>query len=213
MLTEKELQIKSRERVTNHGEVFTAEREVNAMLDLVKNETQRIDSCFLEPACGNGNFLVKILERKLKVVTDKYAKHQSEWEFYSLQALSSIYGIDILEDNCKECRNRLLDIFTENYTSLYKKRTKPQCILTASYLLDKNIICGNALDLKTSDNTDIYFAQWSFTLPNKVKRIDYTMRDLIATEPNSLFPDAQEVKRFPSTHFLKIKEAYESSEL
>lgn len=206
----KEVQIKSKQRVSRHGEVFTAEKEVNAMLDLVKDETLRIDSRFLEPACGNGNFLVKILECKLQTVTAKYAKHQTQWEFYSLQALSSLYGIDILEDNCTECRQRLADMYNNVYTSLYKNKIKDKCNATAKYLLAKNIICGYALMLKTSDNKDIIFAQWSFILPDKVKRIDYTMRELVAAEPDSLFPDAQEVKRFPVTDFLKIQEAYEN---
>lgn len=213
MPKEKEIQIKSKERVTNHGEVFTAEKEVNAMLDLVKNETERIDSRFLEPACGNGNFLVKILERKLNIVTNKYKKKQKDWEFYSLQALSSIYGIDILEDNCKECRLRLLSIYTSSYKSLYKRKINEQCILTGKYLLEKNIICGNALNLKTSENKDIIFAQWSFTLPNKVKRIDYTMEDLINAEANNPTPTAKEVGHFPMTNFLKIQEKYENNQL
>lgn len=213
MSKEENIQIKSKERVSKHGEVYTNEREVNAMLDLVKNETLRIDSRFLEPACGNGNFLVKILERKLQVVTDRYTKHQSEWEFYSLNALASIYGIDILEDNCEECRLRLLDIYTKAYTSLYKKKIKQECLLTAKYLLKKNIICGNALNLKTSKNEDIVFAEWSFIYPNKIKRTDFEMGKLLAAKNNNSFPDAQEVKRFPVTNFLKIQEEYENSKL
>ena len=69
-----EKQVKSKQRVADHGEVFTAEREVNAMLDLVKQETERIDSRFLEPACGDGNFLSEILRRKLAVVKRSYGK-------------------------------------------------------------------------------------------------------------------------------------------
>ena len=91
-------QVKSKKRVTDHGEVFTNQREVNAMLDLVKHETERIDSRFLEPACGNGNFLAEVLRRKLTVVDSRYSKSQVEWERYSVIAVSSIYGVDILED-------------------------------------------------------------------------------------------------------------------
>lgn len=97
-------QVKSKKRVTNHGEVFTSEREVNAMLDLVKQETERIDSRFLEPACGNGNFLAEVLRRKLAVVEAKYKKSQLEYERYAVIAISSIYGVDILEDNAQECQ-------------------------------------------------------------------------------------------------------------
>ena len=106
-----EKQVKSKQRVTDHGEVFTAEREVKAMCDLVKQETERIDSRFLEPACGEGNFLAEILARKLAVVTKKYGKSSYDWERYSLLALGSIYGVDILADNAQGCRKRLLNIW------------------------------------------------------------------------------------------------------
>ena len=99
-------QIKSKERVASRGEVFTAEREVKAMCDLVKDECERIDSRFLEPACGDGNFLAEILSRKLAVAQKQYAKSPADYEKYSIQALSSIYGIDILQDNAQTCRER-----------------------------------------------------------------------------------------------------------
>jgi type I restriction-modification system DNA methylase subunit len=105
-----EKQVVSKERVANHGEVYTAQREVNAMLDLVKQETERIDSRFLEPACGTGNFLAEVLERKLRIVETRYGKSQLEYERYSVIAVSSIYGIDILEDNVVKCRDRLFGI-------------------------------------------------------------------------------------------------------
>lgn len=114
-------QVKSKKRVADHGEVFTNEREVNAMLDLVKHETERIDSRFLEPACGNGNFLAEVLRRKLIVVDSRYSKSQIEWERYSVIAVSSIYGVDILEDNAKECRDRLLGIYTDWYSKKFKQ--------------------------------------------------------------------------------------------
>src|SRR3989339_787701 len=106
-----ERQVVSRERVADHGEVYTATREVNAMLDLVKSETERIESRFLEPACGTGNFLAEILERKLRVVGESYGKSQFDFERYGILAVSSIYGIDILLDNVQECRKRLFNIF------------------------------------------------------------------------------------------------------
>ena len=112
-------QIKSKARVSAHGEVFTADREVNAMLDLVKEETERIESRFLEPACGNGNFLAKILERKLAVVKARYAKNRADWELYALIAVGSAYGIEILQDNVDECRTRLYGIFWKEYQSLF----------------------------------------------------------------------------------------------
>ncbi len=114
------IQIKSKKRVADHGEVFTAQREVNAMLDLVKQETERIDSRFLEPACGTGNFLAEILRRKLAIVASRYAKSQLEFERYAVIAVSSIYGVDLLEDNVQHCRERLFNIFNEIYSSFFK---------------------------------------------------------------------------------------------
>jgi SAM-dependent methyltransferase len=112
-----EKQVISKQRVTDHGEVFTNQREVKAMLDLVKQETERIESRFLEPACGTGNFLAEVLERKLQVVKMRYGKVQLEYERNAVLAISSIYGIDILEDNIQECRDRLFNIFNQKYTS------------------------------------------------------------------------------------------------
>ena len=108
-----EHQVVSKKRVADHGEVYTSKREVNAMLDLVKNETERIESRFLEPACGTGNFLAEILDRKLTVVQSRYGKNQLEYERYAVLAVSSLYGIDILEDNIKEYQTRLYNSFEQ----------------------------------------------------------------------------------------------------
>lgn len=114
-------QIKSRQRVTEHGEVFTAEREVKAMCDLVKQETERIDSRFLEPACGTGNFLTEILARKLAVVKSEYGRSPLEYEKYSLLAVSSLYGVDIMADNVETCRERLYKQWDKQYKAVCKK--------------------------------------------------------------------------------------------
>lgn len=114
-------QVKSKQRVADHGEVFTAEREVKAMCDLVKQETERIDSRFLEPACGDGNFLSEILRRKLAVVTKKYKRSAYEWERNSLLAIGSIYGVDILFDNVIARQERLFEIWDKEYKSVCKK--------------------------------------------------------------------------------------------
>lgn len=113
-----EQQVKSRQRVADHGEVFTAEREVKAMCDLVKQETERIESRFLEPACGNGNFLAEVLTRKLAVVKSRYGKSPFDYERYSVLAMTSLYGVDILEDNAEECRQRLFDIWDKEYADV-----------------------------------------------------------------------------------------------
>lgn len=126
-LEKQEKQVVSKQRVTDHGEVLTGRREVNAMLDFVKQETERIESRFLEPACGTGNFLTEILERKLRVVEARYGKSQLEYERNAVLAVSSIYGIDILADNVLECRKRLFDIFDHKYTDIFKGAAKDEC--------------------------------------------------------------------------------------
>ena len=133
-------QVKSKQRVADHGEVFTAEREVKAMCDLVADECLRIDSRFLEPACGDGNFLVEILARKLAVVKSKYKKSSYDYEKNAILALSSIYGVDILIDNAKMCRERLYKQWNKEYSAICKKDANDQVRLVAKYILSKNIV-------------------------------------------------------------------------
>ena len=215
-------QVKSKQRVADHGEVFTNEREVNAMLDLVKQETERIDSRFLEPACGNGNFLVEILRRKLKVVSRRYKKNQLDYERYAVIAISSVYGIDLLLDNVEECRNRLFNIFQEQYRKLFKDQIKTDCLESIKFILSKNIIQGDALTLKKVESEEpIVFAEWSAVNGSMIKRRDFTLDNLLKAESsktdldNSLFGDIYEtdpaflptpVADYPLIHFLKLQE-------
>src|ERR1700676_910522 len=141
--------VRTKKRVSDHGEVLTGQREVNAMLDLVKQETERIDSRFLEPACGDGNFLSAILERKLAVVEKRYSKSQLDFERYAVLAVSSIYGIDILPDNVREGRRRLFEIFDSIYMRLFKCSGKEACREAVTFILERNIIWGDALPLNT----------------------------------------------------------------
>lgn len=210
-----EKQVKSKGRVADHGEVFTAEREVNAMLDLVRQESERIESCFLEPACGNGNFLAEVLKRKLKVVEERYGKSQLEYERYGVLAVSSIYGIDILSDNAQECRERLFKIFDENYTTLYKDKCKDACRQSVRFLLNRNILWGDALDFTNPETKEpIVFSEWSAVNGSMLKRRDYIFRFLVEkTYQFSLFNDEgqpaaidEPVKDFPLIHFLKLGE-------
>jgi len=173
-------QIKSKQRVTDHGEVFTNEREVNAMLDLVKQETERIDSRFLEPACGEGAFLTEILRRKLVVVKNRYGKNAFDYERYSLLALMSIYGVDILEDNAAICRDNLFEIWNKEYTSVCKAQADDECRKVVKFILQTNIICGDALTMKQNNGTPITFAEWSFVCPTMVKRRDYQLDVLLS---------------------------------
>lgn len=209
-------QVKSRQRVSDHGEVFTAEREVNAMLDLVKQETERIESRFLEPACGNGNFLAEVLRRKLAVVERRYTKSQLEYERYAVIAVSSIYGVDILQDNVEECRERLYRIFSDKYAELYKNQCKDECLRSVRFILNRNILWGDALNLKTPDEKEdpITFSEWSAVNGSMLKRRDYTMANLLQSQPMespNLFSDLGDqafiptpVEDFPLVHFLKL---------
>ncbi len=173
-------QIKSRERVTEHGEVFTNEREVKAMCDLVNDETERIDSRFLEPACGDGNFLAEILERKLNIVKKKYKKSCIDYEKNSLLAVSSLYGVDILIDNVIACRNRLFKIWEKQYKSICKNECNDDMKDSIKFILHCNILCGNALTLmmvddKGNDTTSpIIFSEWAFITGSQLARSEYT---------------------------------------
>jgi len=209
-------QVKSKKRVTDHGEVFTSEREVNAMLDLVKQETERIDSRFLEPACGTGNFLVEILKRKLTVVENRYKKNQLEYERYAVIAISSIYGIDLLQDNVQEAQQRLFDIFDQQYTSFFKDSCKSECRNSIKFILERNILRGDALTLKVDNDKPIVFSEWSAINGSMIKRRDYTLANLMESQPidePNLFSDLGDkafiptpVHDFPLTHFLKLAE-------
>lgn len=185
-------QTKSKERVRDHGEVFTAEREVKAMCDLVKDETERIDSRFLEPACGDGNFLAEILKRKLAVVRKKYGKSPLDYEKNSLLAASSIYGVDILQDNVTACRARMFDIWNTEYTAVCKKECDDQTREAVRFILSRNIVCGNALTLKCVDengnDTDepIIFSEWAFITGSMLQRSDYTFAELLEDESPQL---------------------------
>jgi hypothetical protein len=208
-------QVKSKKRVAEHGEVFTNEREVNAMLDLVKQETERIESRFLEPACGNGNFLAEVLRRKLYVVDHRYSKSQIEWERYAVIAISSIYGVDILEDNAQECRERLFRIFDERYSTLFKDNCKEECRRSIKFLFSRNILWGDALDFTNPlTKQPIVFSEWSVVNGPMLKRRDYMFKFLVEKSfQTSLFNDEgnaaaidEPVKDYPLIHFLKLGE-------
>ena len=181
-------QIKSKNRVQEYGEVFTNEREVKAMCDLVKEETERIDSRFLEPACGDGNFLVEILNRKLDVVKKKYRKSPLDYEKNAVLAISSIYGVDILIDNVLACRERLFRMWDKAYESVCKNDCNDQTRDAVKFILEKNIVCGNALTLCCVDengkDTDkpIVFSEWAFITGSMMQRSDYTFAELLAKD-------------------------------
>lgn len=178
----KEEQTKSKQRVADHGEVFTAEREVKAMCDLVKEETERIESRFLEPACGNGNFLAEVLSRKLAVVKSRYGETLSEYEKYSVLAVTSLYGVELLSDNTAECRARLFAIWNEAYTANNAQAADDECRKAVQFILKKNILCGDALTLQQADGSPIIFAEWIFVAENKIKRRDFAFNELLSAQ-------------------------------
>ncbi|MGB4406629.1 MAG: hypothetical protein WBI82_07200 [Sphaerochaeta sp.] len=171
--------IKSKDRVADFGEVFTHEREVKAMCDLVKDESERIDSRVLEPACGDGNFLAEILNRKLSTVKSRYGKNHSDYEKYSIVAVSSIYGVELLDDNAQQCRARLYGIWNEAYTSNMGKDATDECRETAKFIFHRNILCGDALSLLQKDGKPIIFSEWSLVAGVMLKRRDFELATML----------------------------------
>jgi hypothetical protein len=161
--------IKSKRRVADHGEVFTPQWLVEKMLDLVKGETERIDSRFLEPACGSGNFLVPVLQRKLAAVEVKFRKTEFERRQYSLLAVMCVYGIELLADNIAECRANMLEVFAD-YLDLDEA---DELYIAASYVLTQNLVHGDALTMLTHDGRPITFAEWGYLGKGKFQRRDF----------------------------------------
>ena len=219
-------QVKSKQRVADHGEVFTAEREVKAMCDLVADECLRIDSRFLEPACGDGNFLYEILSRKLDIVIKRYKKSSYDYERNALLALGSIYGVELMMDNVMACRERLYKLWDQYYKKAVKKKDRNDEVCeSAKYILQKNIICGNALSLHQVDENHqdtenpIIFSQWSFATGPMIKREDYTFEELLRQNDRSTQKQFEQmtldvssdeegtlIKVFPPIHYRRLKE-------
>mgnify|MGYP002527022441 FL=1 len=211
---ENKSQIKSKQRVQERGEVFTNEREVKAMCDLVKDETERIESRFLEPACGDGNFLAEIVTRKLAVVSKRYGKSETDWEKYSVLAMSSIYGVDIMPDNAQECRARLFKIWEKAYKRKCKTILCEDCQNAVRFILSRNVLCGDALTMLDNNGNPIVFSEWSL-IGSNMKRRDYTLANLLETQSYydlPLFEDVEDVKvpkpvkEFDLIHYRRVQE-------
>ena len=187
--------VKSKQRVADHGEVFTPAWMVEAMLDLVKDETERIDSRFLEPACGSGNFIVQILQRKLAAVELKFGKSDFERQHYALLGLMCIYGIELLADNIAECRANVLHVFAQTLnldetSDLYR---------AATHVVTTNLLHGDALTMRAVAGTGgtgeqpITFAEWGYLGKGKYQRRDFRFDVLTGSskysEEGSLFAD------------------------
>jgi hypothetical protein len=214
-------QIKSRKRVADHGEVFTAEREVNAMCDLVASECLRPDSRFLEPACGDGNFLAVILRRKLSELRRKYKKSPRDYEKQAIVAIGSLYGVDIMNDNVLACRERLFCIWDEEYTAHCGTDASDETREAARFIISRNIINGNALTLMCVDSegkdtkAPIVFSEWTLIGSTQMQRSDYTMADLLLyNEEGTLFAALTEEQKEEGgiflrryiTHYKKVQE-------
>lgn len=191
--------VKSKERVADHGEVFTPSWMVEAMLDLVKGETERIDSRFLEPACGSGNFLAPLLRRKLAAVELRYGRSAFEREHYALLALMCIYGIELLADNVAECRATILEILAE-YLNLVES---DDVYRAASYVLSLNLVHGDALTMRTCDDQPIAFSEWGYLGKGKFQRRDFRLDILtqssVFSAEDSLFAHVEKRDLFTPT--------------
>ncbi len=209
-------QINSRQRVADHGEVYTAEREVKAMCDLVSDECNRIDSRFLEPACGNGNFLAEILSRKLAVVKKKYKKSVIDYEKNSLLAVSSLYGVDILADNVDVCRERLYKIWHKEYKTVSKTAFNDDTAKSVKFILSKNIVCGNALTLMCVDNEGkdteipIVFSEWAFIMGANMQRQDFTFAEILNRDEQTLLDAPSDEGIFISRYICNYRRLWEN---
>lgn len=209
--------VSSRQRVIDHGEVFTPPGLVRDMLDLVQHECERIDSRFLEPACGNGNFLAEVLRRKLLSVDKHNARNRSGWERDAILAVCSLYGIDLLADNIDACRDRLLELVNAAYAARFQAPLPESAVRAAAYILSKNIVQGDALSLRTPDDRPIVFPEWSPVNGSLLKRRDFAYDQLLDHAHVSnlpLFSDLGEnvfvptpVGEFPPCHYLKVPDA------
>lgn len=206
----------NRQRVIDHGEVFTPPGLVNDMLNLVAHECERIDSRFLEPACGDGNFLAEVLRRKLLTVSKQNPRDRGRWERDGILAVCSIYGIDLLSDNVAACRHRLLTVLSDAHSAKFKESLPEPGAKAAAYILVRNIVQGDALTLLAADGTPIVFSEWSPINGAMLKRRDFKFAHLIdhahiANTP--LFSDLGEDVFVPEPvgesqpcHYLKVAE-------
>jgi hypothetical protein len=194
---ETERLVKSKRRVADHGEVFTPAWMVEGMLDLVRNETERIDSRFLEPACGSGNFLVPVLQRKLEAVQARYGKNDFEKRHYAMLGLMCIYGIELLPDNAAECRANLLELFID-FLGLGSSDSWQRA---AELVLSANIVQGDALTMTAADGSPIVFPEWGYLGKGKFQRRDFRYDNLTerASYQGTLWDHLEEHEIFTPT--------------
>lgn len=210
-------EVNPRQRIIDHGEVFTPPELVNNMLDLVAHECERIDSRFLEPACGDGNFLAEVLRRKLVAVDRKNSRNREKWERDGMLAACSLYGIDLLADNIAACRARLLSIVAAAYDARHRTSLPEAVERAIAFILAKNVVQGDALTFRTADDKPIVLSEWSPLNGSLLKRRDFSYEHLledsrVAALP--LFSDLGEdvflptaVGEFSPCHYLRVPDA------
>lgn len=214
--------VKSRQRIIDHGEVFTPPGLVREMLDLVGHECERIDSRFLEPACGDGNFLAEVLRRKLATVDRLNAKNRAKWERDAILAICSIYGIDLLPDNVVSGRERMLRVLAEAHGVRFGEPLPEPAARAAAFILKKNIVQGDALTLCTADGRPIVFSEWSPVNSVMLKRRDFAYGQLLDHSHTARLPLFNElgedvfvpvpISERPLCHYLKVPEQDRAAE-
>ena len=166
--------VRSRQRVADHGEVFTPAWLVEDMLDLLQGEAERIDARCLEPACGSGNFLVPVLRRKLATVHQKFEASDFEKRHHALLALMCTYGVELLADNVAECRGKLLDTLFD----YLGRGVGDEWFGAARVVVEANVIHGDALSLRTFGGDPITFPEWGYLGKGKFQRRDFRFEAL-----------------------------------
>lgn len=199
---------KSKQRVADHGEVFTPEWLVVDMLNLVKAESERIDSRFLEPACGSGNFLIPVLHRKLATVQGRFGGSDFEKRHHALLALMCIYGIELLPDNAAECRTNLLDTLF----GYIGHGASDEWYRAAQVVVEANIVQGDAIDMTTWTGEAITFPEWGYLGNGRFQRRDFRLDNLTqrSSIEGTLFAELAEhdvfipTKTYPSMTVVEI---------
>lgn len=205
MTEEQEIYTKSKQRVQKHGEVFTPRRIVNMMLDQpgVKEACNSLEATFLEPSAGEGAFLIEILERKLDMVKKNYNSSLTQYENYSLFALATLYGIELLEDNAQRCVMNMYKIYNDHYRTVaedYNKSPRDKIYKAAQYIISKNIVQGNFLTKELENGEPIIFSEWKLKIRRanqktlKVIRTEYSLAEIsedIHHDPGFIYTDQE----------------------
>lgn len=212
--------IKSKNRVQNHGEVFTPKKIVKEMLDLptIHEACQNLTSTFLEPAAGEGVFLVEVLTRKMNMVEKNYGDDLTCYENYSLLALSTLYGVELLEDNAKKCAMNMYQVYYEAYQQFARKhgkKIKAKVLNSAKLIISKNIAQGNFLTKLSANGNPIVFSEWKVINLRKgvkilnVQRTEYTLNDIIEgveKEKGEISPHLEKIKQLDLFHLFDNEE-------